>query len=69
MIVKEVDMTRTQANTILALDASIVSVQNYLRQLDNVVKTKTPESDLVKNALKQADFSERLIIKLVETLK
>lgn len=62
-------MTRTQANTILALDASIVSVQNYLRQLDNVVKTKTPESDLVKNALKQADFSERLIIKLVETLK
>lgn len=69
MIVKEVDMTRTQSNIIMALDASIVAVQNYLRQLDNVVKTKTPESDLVKNALKQADSSERLIIKLVETLK
>lgn len=62
-------MTRTQSNTLLALDACIVAMQNKLRQIENSSEKGTPENDIAKSALKEGDKAENLIYKLAEILK
>lgn len=57
-------MTRTQANTLLALDAYLVAMQNNLC----LIKTKDPKNELILSAIKEGEKAERLIEKLAETI-
>jgi hypothetical protein len=58
-------MTKTQANTLLALDACLVAMQDKLHQ----IKTKDQKNELVLSAIKEGEKAERLIDKLAEIIR